>query len=105
MTQPSDDAVPPVGGDPVDSASEEAVHGRHAADEDPGAGNAPARTAAGTDELVAALDVLRGELTAQRLPLVTPGVEEDRRTLALAVDQLDDYLLPRLRSRSAPLLV
>ncbi|WP_336706005.1 dynamin family protein [Oerskovia sp. USHLN155] len=122
MTHPSDDAVPPVGGAPdggptdagddrsraigtPDQGLDEAGHGRHVADEDPGAGHAPARSVQGTDELVAALDVLRGELTAQRLPLVTPGVEEDRRTLALAVDQLDDYLLPRLRSRSAPLLV
>ncbi|MEK8225141.1 hypothetical protein NKG05_01905 [Oerskovia sp. M15] len=38
-------------------------------------------------------------------PARDPGVEADRRTLALAVDQLDDYLLPRLRARSAPLLV
>ncbi|WP_366246688.1 dynamin family protein, partial [Cellulosimicrobium cellulans] len=34
-----------------------------------------------------------------------PGVETARHDLALAVDQLDDYLLPRLRSQSAPLLV
>ncbi|MBM7477930.1 dynamin family protein [Oerskovia jenensis] len=116
MTHPTDDAGPPAGGAPdgedgVSRASstggerpDDAGHGRHVA-ADPGSEHAPARTAQGTDDLVAALDVLRGELAAQRLPLVTPGVEEDRRTLALAVDQLDDYLLPRLRSRSAPLLV
>ena len=85
--------------------NEDTAAGRHAAPADPVEQRAPARPAHGTDELVAALDVLRGELAAQRLPLVTPGVEADRRTLALAVDQLDDYLLPRLRSRSAPLLV
>ncbi|MHA7132620.1 ABC transporter [Oerskovia turbata] len=80
--------------------------GRHVDPEDPVAELAAARPqASGADDLVAALDVLRGELAAQRLPLATPGVEEDRRTLALALDQLDDYLLPRLRSRGAPLLV
>ncbi|WP_331709577.1 dynamin family protein [Oerskovia enterophila] len=85
---------------------DESGHGRHVADADPVVERSLVRAPqAGTDELVAALDVLRGELTAQRLPLTTPGVEEDRRTLALAVDQLDDYLLPRLRARSAPLLV
>ncbi|MGW6006989.1 dynamin family protein [Oerskovia enterophila] len=88
------------------SSFDEGNLGRHVAAEDPVVGRSLGRAApSGTEELVAALDVLRGELTAQRLPLTTPGVEEDRRTLALALDQLDDYLLPRLRARSAPLLV
>lgn len=104
MTHPSDDLGRTTGDAPPPGTEEVAV-GRHAADEDPVVERATTSASQGTDELVAALDVLRGELTAQRLPLVTPGVEEDRRTLALAVDQLDDYLLPRLRSRSAPLLV
>lgn len=59
----------------------------------------------GTAGLVEALELLRGRLAALRLPLEVPGVGAARHDLALAVDQLDDYLLPRLRSHSAPLLV
>lgn len=60
---------------------------------------------AGTAGLVEALEILRGRLGALRLPLEVPGVATARHDLALAVDQLDDYLLPRLRSHAAPLLV
>jgi len=59
----------------------------------------------GTAGLAEALEILRGRLGALRLPLDVPGVATARHDLALAVDQLDDYLLPRLRSRAAPLLV
>lgn len=59
----------------------------------------------GAAGLVEALELLRGRLAALRLPLEVPGVETARHDLALAVDQLDDYLLPRLRSHAAPLLV
>ncbi|MCB7136371.1 dynamin family protein [Cellulosimicrobium marinum] len=58
-----------------------------------------------TAGLVEALEVLRGRLGALRLPLDVPGVEGARHDLGLAVDQLDDYLLPRLRAHAAPLLV
>ncbi|PZR55185.1 ABC transporter [Xylanimonas oleitrophica] len=56
-------------------------------------------------ELVDALDALRARLAALRLPLETPGAPAARADLARAVDQLDDYLLPRLRAERAPLLV
>ncbi|WP_418277419.1 ABC transporter [Isoptericola jiangsuensis] len=59
----------------------------------------------GTAALVDALDTLRGRLGALHLPLDAPGVHHARTDLARAVDQLDDYLLPRLRAERAPLLV
>jgi len=52
-----------------------------------------------------ALEVLRARLGALRLPLETSGAQEARAELRRATDQLDDYLLPRLRSQKAPLLV
>lgn len=55
--------------------------------------------------LVDALETLRARLGALRLPLETPGVGAARADLHQAVDQLDDYLLPRLRAERAPLLV
>jgi energy-coupling factor transporter ATP-binding protein EcfA2 len=55
--------------------------------------------------LVGALEVLRARLGALRLPLETSGVETARTDLRRATDQLDDYLLPRLRAQKAPLLV
>lgn len=55
--------------------------------------------------LADALETLREALSALRLPLATPGVEQDRRSRAVALAQLDDYLLPRLRDHAAPLLV
>ncbi|WP_407318460.1 dynamin family protein [Isoptericola halotolerans] len=60
---------------------------------------------AGAAALLDALDALRARLGALRLPLETPGVHHARTDLARATDQLDDYLLPRLRAERAPLLV
>ncbi|PUB32153.1 dynamin family protein [Promicromonospora sp. AC04] len=55
--------------------------------------------------LMGALEVLRAKLGALRLPLETAGVATARTDLRRATDQLDDYLLPRLRAQKAPLLV
>src|SRR5690606_24930266 len=55
--------------------------------------------------LTGALEVLRARLGALRLPLETSGAETARTDLRRATDQLDDYLLPRLRAHKAPLLV
>ncbi|WP_369371631.1 dynamin family protein [Promicromonospora sp. Populi] len=55
--------------------------------------------------LTGALEVLRARLGALRLPLETAGAEAARTDLRRATDQLDDYLLPRLRAQKAPLLV
>ncbi|MFP3712889.1 ABC transporter [Puerhibacterium sp. TATVAM-FAB25] len=56
-------------------------------------------------DLVDALDALRARLAVLRLPLETPGAGAARTDRTRAVDQLDDYLLPRLRAARAPLLV
>lgn len=56
------------------------------------------------DRLVLALETLRAQLDALRLPLHLPGAEAARRDRAGLLDQLDDYLLPRLRQLEAPLL-
>ncbi|GHH75329.1 dynamin family protein [Promicromonospora soli] len=73
----------------------------------PGPEPAPAPSAAPGDEsgLTGALEVLRARLGALRLPLETSDVETARTDLRRATDQLDDYLLPRLRAQKAPLLV
>ncbi|MFI2104918.1 dynamin family protein [Isoptericola sp. NPDC019693] len=63
------------------------------------------RDEAAARELVDALETLRARLGALRLPLETPGVGAARADLHQATDQLDDYLLPRLRAERAPLLV
>jgi len=55
--------------------------------------------------LLGTLERLRARLGALTLPLEGPGVDDARTDRAAAAAQLDDYLLPRLRARSAPLLV
>ncbi|WP_125774937.1 dynamin family protein [Antribacter gilvus] len=55
--------------------------------------------------LVDALELLRARLAALRLPLESTGADAARADQARSLHQLDDYLLPRLRSRRAPLLV
>lgn len=55
--------------------------------------------------LVSAVDVVRGRLAAATLPLEGAGVETARRRRRELLDQIDDYLLPRLRTDGAPLLV
>ncbi|WP_402464566.1 dynamin family protein [Isoptericola aurantiacus] len=78
---------PPAGGDDIVSA------------------NSALSPDSGTAALLDSLDTLRARLGALRLPLETPGVHHARTVLARATDQLDDYLLPRLRAERAPLLV
>jgi hypothetical protein len=76
---------------------------------DPTVGEVSANSAltpdVGTAALLDALDTLRARFGALRLPLDVPGVHAARTDLARATDQLDDYLLPRLRAERAPLLV
>ncbi len=60
----------------------------------------------GADAALAdALDRLRARLRDLALPLDAPGAAQARGDRRAALDQLDDYLLPRLRSAGAPLLV
>lgn len=56
------------------------------------------------DVLLAALERLRDEVDALDLPLELPDAERARTDRARLLDQLDDYLLPRLREIDAPLL-
>ena len=51
-----------------------------------------------------ALQALRDRVAAASLRLQTPDVVTDSRTARAIVDQIDDYLLPRLRDLDAPLL-
>jgi hypothetical protein len=55
--------------------------------------------------LVDALERLQTRLRELPLPLDVPGADDARRDRRAAADQLDDYLLPRLRAVGAPLLV
>ncbi|MCI4063553.1 dynamin family protein [Micromonospora sp. R77] len=61
--------------------------------------------ATGATGLPAALAGLRAATGAARFPLALPSAEPARRSAATLVDQLDDYLLPRLARLDAPLLV
>jgi hypothetical protein len=51
-----------------------------------------------------ALEQLRDEVAAAPLGLATTGRDAAARTARAVVDQVDDYLLPRLRDLDAPLL-
>jgi energy-coupling factor transporter ATP-binding protein EcfA2 len=55
--------------------------------------------------LTDALVEVRDGLTALPLVLELPGVQEARRVAREVADQVDDYLLPRLRQMDAPLLM
>ncbi|QAY70456.1 dynamin family protein [Xylanimonas protaetiae] len=96
MTAPDDVPQPPADGAAPDQAPD------RASDQERDEALTPNRESAA---LVDALDALRARLAALRLPLATPGAAVARGDLAHAVDQLDDYLLPRLRAERAPLLV
>jgi energy-coupling factor transporter ATP-binding protein EcfA2 len=54
--------------------------------------------------LLAALERLGGHVAELRLPLPVAGSEQARRLRREVADQLDDYVLPRLRRLDAPLL-
>ncbi|GAA2983580.1 dynamin family protein [Streptomyces fulvorobeus] len=55
-------------------------------------------------QLIDALSALRDRVAAVRLPLPLPGAERAWQTRVELLDQLDDYLLPRLKDPEAPLL-
>jgi hypothetical protein len=57
-----------------------------------------------TGELVTALVQLHGGLRDLRLPLDLPRSGEERAILAEMVDQLEDYVIPRVLSSDAPML-
>ncbi|CAB4766051.1 unannotated protein [freshwater metagenome] len=68
---------------------------RHEAATDVGAGDA---------QMITALVRLRGALQAVALPLDLPGVEAVRASHREMVDQLEDYVIPRVMTVDAPLL-
>lgn len=55
-------------------------------------------------QMVAALVRLRAALQGAALPLELPGVAEHRAARAEMVDQLEDYVIPRIVTLEAPLL-
>ncbi len=62
------------------------------------------RTPDATTAMVTALVRLRGALQEARLPLELPGAAEQRTARTEMVDQLEDYVIPRLMTLDAPLL-
>ena len=62
------------------------------------------RTPDATTAMVTALVRLRGALQEARLPLELPGADEQRAARDEMVDQLEDYVIPRLMTLDAPLL-
>jgi hypothetical protein len=65
---------------------------------------APVEPAPETTRMLTALVRLRGALQVAGLPLEIPGVAEQRTARAEMVDQLEDYVIPRLMTIDAPLL-
>lgn len=55
-------------------------------------------------QMLTALVRLRGALQGTRLPLDVPGAADARRRLSEMIDQLEDYVIPRLMTIDAPLL-
>jgi energy-coupling factor transporter ATP-binding protein EcfA2 len=56
------------------------------------------------DELLAGLVGVRDAVAEVRLPLAVAGADAARREARTILAELDDYLLPRVRQRGAPLL-
>ncbi|GAB3658940.1 dynamin family protein [Nocardioides korecus] len=61
-------------------------------------------TPASADRLLSTLTTLRDALAQLRLPLEVPDAEQQRTQRGEMVDQLEDYVLPRLVQIDAPLL-
>lgn len=55
-------------------------------------------------QMLTALVRLRGALQSSQLPLEVPGADEVRQQQAEMIDQLEDYVIPRLMTIDAPLL-
>ena len=55
-------------------------------------------------QMLTALVRLRGALQYARLPLAVPGADEQRQAQSEMVDQLEDYVIPRLMTTDAPML-
>jgi hypothetical protein len=77
------------------------THSGHPSGESPGRLD---RSGHGAAQMLATLTALREALRRAGLPLEIPGVEENRAVRAEMIDQLEDYVLPRLVEIDAPLL-
>ena len=55
-------------------------------------------------QMLTALVKLRGALQHARLPLTVPGADEQRQAQSEMIDQLEDYVIPRLMTIDAPML-
>ncbi|MEV5893411.1 dynamin family protein [Nonomuraea fuscirosea] len=79
----------------------------------PGTSEAPLRKgerledlpAEAVEALTTALDALRTSVADLRFGLDLPGSEEAKRTQADLLAQLDNYVLPRIKTRTAPALI
>ncbi|MCW2760215.1 MAG: transporter [Marmoricola sp.] len=73
----------------------------------PSSGGQSGRSGASADssaQMLTTLTALRSALQHAQLPLEIPGVEQHRAARAEMIDQLEDYVLPRLVQIDAPLL-
>ena len=61
-------------------------------------------TGVGNARLLSAVQALRSAVSDATLPLDLPGAAAARLTRTRLLDQLDDYVIPRLTSLDAPLL-
>ncbi|MEQ4523484.1 ABC transporter [Nocardioides kribbensis] len=64
----------------------------------------PRRGGSDDAQMLTALVRLRGALQAAELPLEVPGVEAQRAARREMVDQLEDYVIPRVMTIDAPML-
>ena len=64
----------------------------------------PHTTTPDNNAMLTALVRLRGALQRARLPLELPNADRSRATVTELVDQLEDYVIPRLMTIDAPLL-
>ncbi|GAA0943705.1 hypothetical protein GCM10009554_37220 [Kribbella koreensis] len=107
-------AVADSGADSAESGADGAESGEDAVDGGSGA-DAPAEvvreksaeevaTEQAAMALITALMKLRGALAASRLPIDVVGADEARQQQKAMLDQLDDYVLPRLVQLEAPVL-
>ena len=97
----------PAGEGDADSAGEGdagAGEGAVVAEEDAAAVAEKAATEQAAMALITALMRLRGALASSKLPIDVVGADEARQQQKSMLDQLDDYILPRLVQLEAPVL-
>ncbi|MGY2874159.1 energy-coupling factor transporter ATP-binding protein EcfA2 [Marmoricola sp. URHA0025 HA25] len=99
MTEVSPGAAPGGAADASPGASPGASHGPVQ-----GGLHSPLPGSPGGAQMVTTLVQLREALEGARLPLQVPDVEAARKARAETIDQLEDYVLPRLIQIDAPLL-